>query len=129
MRKNNQLRSKSRIRTDKSMLIVGLFSLAGGWFVFTSYAAQKPATTKPGVVSLQSLPKKGVYYKFSLNSKLKYCFEDPQQHAKLTVYSSKELLAQFNIESGCFSPKQSYSNAIISITGVRTDSKLKITNK
>lgn len=108
------------------MLIVGLFAMLGGFFVYGTYARQKPNTKKPGVISISSLPKNGIFYQFSLSNKLKYCFEDPQRFAKIQVYSNGKLQESSSIEKACFSPAKTYENATVLITGISKESLLEI---
>ena len=129
MARNARLKKTKRIRFDASMLFVGLCSLLGGYLVFTSYAAQHPNTTQPGVVSLGALPKNGIYYRFAFSDQLKYCFDAPQKYARFIIYDNQVLRESFRLDQGCALPKKSYKNPVISITGVSADSQLVITNQ
>lgn len=108
------------------MLVVSLFAMLGGFLVYGTYARQKPNTTKPGVISVSSLPKNGVFYQFSLSDTLKYCFEDPQEFAKIQIYTEGRLQEASSIEKRCFSPANSYENATVLITGIARESQLEI---
>lgn len=131
MAKNKQLKQVRQMKFDKIMLLVGIVSVFGGFLVFTSYAARKVNTVVPGVVSVNSLPKSGVFYEFSLEKSLEYCFgaPDPQERAKVEIYNNKKLVATHDISEGCFSPKKSYETPVLTISGVSQESSLKISKQ
>lgn len=129
MVKNKHIRQTKKPRKDSSLLFILACSLLGGYLVFTSFAAQKPNTTKPGVISINALPKNGIYYRFPLSNQVRYCFESPQQFARFKIYDGQTLKESYDLTDACIIPKQNYNNPVISITGVSANSQLTIVKR